>query len=112
MKISVSITPQMKKKKSDIFTNTPFYQNTAEILTLNSCFAQVINIIQRYIYKQMDNTKTKQAAHILQYITHFHQHTWSIHNSYMSKMCIQNIANIFAGFLIRACWILREIREN
>ena len=30
---------------------------------------------------------------------------WSIHNSYVSKMCIQNIANIFAGFWIRACWI-------
>ena len=33
-------------------------------------------------------------------------------NSYVSKMCIQNIANIFAGFWIRSCWILREIREN
>ena len=33
-----------------------------------------------------------------------HAHPWSIHNSYVSKMCIQNIANIFAGFWIRACW--------
>ena len=32
-------------------------------------------------------------------------HIWSIHNSYVSKMCIQNIGNIFAGFWIRACWI-------
>ena len=34
-----------------------------------------------------------------------HQHTWSIHNSYVSNRCIQNIANIFAGFWIPACWI-------
>ena len=27
-------------------------------------------------------------------------------------MCIQNIANIFAGFWIHTCWILCEIREN
>ena len=56
--------------------------------------------------------KHKAGPHILQYITYLHQHTWLIHNSYMSKMCIQNIANIFAGFWIRDCWILREIREN
>ena len=30
----------------------------------------------------------------------------------VSKMYIQNIANIFVGFWIRACWILREICEN
>ena len=71
-----------------------------------------VNIIPWYIYKQLGSIRTKQASHILQYITHLHQHTWSIHNSYMSQMCIQNIANIFAGFLIHACWILREIREN
>ena len=49
--------------------------------------------------------KNKQISDKLEYIiTHLHQHTWSIHNSYVSKMCIQNIANIFAGFWIRACW--------
>ena len=48
--------------------------------------------------------KNKQISDRLEYITHLHQHTWSIHNSYVSKMCIQNIANIFAGFWIRACW--------
>ena len=64
------------------------------------------------IYKQLGNTKTKQAWHILQYINDFaSNHTWSIYN-YMSKLCIQNIANIFTGFWIRACWILREIHEN
>ena len=47
--------------------------------------------------------KNKQISDRLEYITHLHQHTWSIHNSYVSKMCIQNIANIFAGFWIRAC---------
>ena len=57
-----------------------------------------VNIIQWCTYKQLGSTKTKQASHILQYITHLHQHTWSLHNSYMSKMCIQNIANIFASF--------------
>ena len=82
------------------------------MLTWYVCIAQILNII-RYIYKQLGSTKTKQASYnILQYITHLHQHTWLIHNSYMSKMCIQNIANIFAGFWIRACWILREICEN
>ena len=52
------------------------------------------------IYKQLGSTKTKRASHILQYITHLHQHTKSIHNSYVSKMCIQNIVNLyFCGFL-------------
>ena len=55
------------------------------------------------LQSMLGSTNTKQASHMLQYITHLHQHTWSIHNSYVSKMCIQNIANIFAGFLIRAC---------
>ena len=64
------------------------------------------------MYKQLGSTKTKRASHILQNITHLHQYTWSIHISYMSKMCILNIANIFAGFWIRACWVLRQIREN
>ena len=33
-----------------------------------------------------------------------YQHTWSIHSSYVSKTyMIQNIANVIAGFLIRAC---------
>ena len=82
------------------------------MLTWHFCIAQILNIIQRYIYKQLGSTKTKQASHILQYITHLHQHTWSIHSSSESKMCIQNITNIVAGSWIRACWILREIREN
>ena len=81
------------------------------MLTLYFCITQILDIV-RYIYKQLGSTKTKQASHILQYITHLHQHTWSIHNSYVSKMCIQNIANIFVGFWIRAGWILRESREN
>ena len=59
-----------------------------------------------YIYMCiLGSTKTKQVPDRLEYITHLRQHIWSIHNSYMSKMCIQNIANIFAGFWIRACWI-------
>ena len=33
-------------------------------------------------------------------------------NTQMSQMCTQNIANIFAGFWIRAGWVLREIHEN
>ena len=48
--------------------------------------------------------KKKQVSDRLEYITHLHQHIWSIHNSYVSKMCI-NIGNIFAGFWICACWI-------
>ena len=51
------------------------------MLTWHFCIAQILNIIQRYIYKQLGSTKTKQASHILQYITHLHQHTWSIHSS-------------------------------
>ena len=66
-------------------------------------------ILQVYVTGQHKN---KQVSDRLEYITHLHQHTWSIHNSCVSKMCIQIIANIFAGFWIRACWILREIREN
>ena len=65
-----------------------------------SVLHKILDIIQWYISKQLGSTKTKQASHILQYITHLHQHTWSIHNYYVSKMCIQNIANIFAGFWI------------
>ena len=72
-----------------------------------------INIIQWmiHIYKLVCTVqyvtgqhKNKQISDRLEYITHLHQHTWSIHNSSVSKMCIQNIANIFAGFWIRACW--------
>ena len=58
-----------------------------------------------YKYISLGSTKTKQVSDRLEYITHLHQHTWSIHNSYVSRMCIQNIVNIFAGFWIRACWI-------
>ena len=39
-------------------------------------------------------------------------YVWSKHNSCVSKMCIQNIANIFAGFWIRACWICAKYAEN
>ena len=57
--------------------------------------------------KQADLRQTSE------YITHLHQHTWSIHNSYVSKMYIQNIANIFAGFWIRACWkIVKSAKIN
>ena len=70
------------------------------MLTWYFCIAQILDIIW-YIYKQLGSKKTKQASHILQYITYLHQHS-----------CIQNIANIFAGFWIRTCWILREIHEN
>ena len=69
------------------------------IVFLYLCTAQILDLVQRYIYKhdkQLGSTKTKQASHILQYITHLHQHTWSITPTYMyvSKMCIQNIANM------------------
>ena len=52
--------------------------------------------------------KNKAGLNIIQYNYPFA----STHNSYVSKLFIQNIANIFAGFWIRACWILREIHEN
>ena len=42
--------------------------------------------------------KNKQTSHIIQYITHLHQHTWSIHNSYMSK-CTYKILQIFSRVL-------------
>ena len=47
-----------------------------------------------YIYKQLRSTTCR---HSLVSITHSHQHTWSIHNSYMAKLCIRNIANISRG---------------
>ena len=34
-------------------------------------------------------------THYPRYITHLHQHTWSIHNSYMSK-CAYEISQIFS----------------
>ena len=88
-----------------------FLIRAEQILTWYFCIAQ--NTWHHTIHLQAAGQhKKKQSSHILRYITHLHQHTWSIHNSYLSKLCIQNIASIFAGFLIRACWILREIREN
>ena len=62
-------------------------------------------ILQVYLTGQ--HKKQSRSRDRLEYITHLHQHTRSIHNSYMyvSRMCIQNIVNIFAGFWIRACWI-------
>ena len=68
---------------------------------LSRCSLDIF-VLHKYftsLYKQLRSTKTKQASHILQYITHLHQHTWSIHSSCVSKMCIQNIANIFCEFL-------------
>ena len=57
--------------------------------------------------------KKKQISDRLEYITHLHQHTWSILNSYVSKMCIQNIANLYyRGFLNSRLLKNREIREN
>ena len=56
-----------------------------------------------YIYKYVcivrEQYKHKQISDRLEYVTHLHQHTWSIHNSYMSRMCIQNITNHFRGLL-------------
>ena len=61
----------------------------------------------------LGSTKTKPASHTPEYtLLHIlHQHTWSIHKSYIFKI-IQNIANLFAGFWKCACWILCEIHEN
>ena len=39
--------------------------------------------------------KNKQISDRLEYITHLHQHTWSIHNSYVSK-CAYKISQIFS----------------
>ena len=65
-----------------------------------------VNIIPWYIYKQLGSIKTKQGlTHSPVYYPILHQHTWAIHNSYMSQMCIQIIANIFAGFWIPTCWV-------
>ena len=77
------------------------------MLTCHFCTAQLTSFNEWYIFTSMYVTgqhKNKQISDRLEYITHLHQHTWSIHNSYVSKMCIQNIANIFAGFWIRAYW--------
>ena len=79
----------------------------AHLSFLYSTIKLLTSFNEWYIYKYMYVTgqhKNKQISDRLEYITHLHQHTWSIHNSYVSKMCIQNIANIFAGFWIRACW--------
>ena len=63
-------------------------------------FAGCTTIIPWYIYKQLGSIKTKQASHIFQYITHLHQHTWSIHNSYVSQMCMRTkYWKYFRGFL-------------
>ena len=47
-----------------------------QMLTWYFCITQILDII-RYIYKQLGSTKTKQASHILQYITRLHQHSWA-----------------------------------
>ena len=40
-------------------------------------FLYCTKLTSYYIYKQLGSTKTKQASHILQYITHLHQQIWS-----------------------------------
>ena len=58
----------------------------------------------------MGSAKTKQASHILQYITHLHQHTWSIHNSYMSKN-VHTLYKISQIFLRVFEFALAELNE-
>ena len=64
------------------------------------------------MYK-LGSTKTKQVSDRLEYITHLHQHIWSIHNSYVR---VQNVhtkyCKYFRGFLNSRLLNLREIREN
>ena len=58
-----------------------------------------------YIYMYVCNWTAQKQSRSQTDLKPIWINTWSIHNSYVSKMCIQNIANIFAGFWIRACWI-------
>ena len=54
--------------------------------------------------------KNKQISDRLEYITHLHQHTWSIHNSYVSKNVHTKYRKYFRGFLNSRLLKNREIR--
>ena len=47
------------------------------------------------LYKQLGSTKTKQASHILQYITHLHQHMMHQYTTTCPK-CAYKISQIFS----------------
>ena len=58
--------------------------------------------------------KQSRSQTDLMYITHLHQHIWSIHNSYMCPKCAYKILQIFiTGFLAFKALcseVLHEIR--
>ena len=58
-------------------------------LTMNDTFTSM------YV-TNLGSTKTKQVSDRLEYITHLHQHTWSIHNSYTCPKCAYKISQIFS----------------
>ena len=62
-----------------------------------------------YIYKYLTG-QHKNKAGLRQ--TRVYYPFASTHIVKTQLLHVQNIANIFAGFWIRASWILREIREN
>ena len=62
-------------------------------------------VIQWYIYKQLASTKTKQASNMFQYMCYPFAPTHMV-NSYVSKMCIQIIANIYGFFFYSRLLIL------
>ena len=76
-----------------------------------------INIIQWYVTCIWAAQKTKPASHTPEYtLLHiWHQHTWSIHKSYIFKI-IQNIANHFSWFLkvrlLNFVWIPWKINAH
>ena len=73
-----------------------FLIHAEQILTWYFCIAQILDII-RYIYKQLGSTKTKQASHILQYVTHLHQHTWwGQYTTPTCPKCAYKISQIFS----------------
>ena len=59
-----------------------------------------VNIIPWYIYKQLGSIKTKQASHILQYVTHLHQHTCMVNTQLLHVPNVHTkYHKYFRGFL-------------
>ena len=81
------------------------------MLTWYFCIAQILDIIRRHIYKQYGQHKNKTGLTYSPVYYPFAS-THMVNTQLLRVQNVQNIANIFAGFWIRACWILHEFGKN
>ena len=81
------------------------------MLTCHCCTAQRYSSYNDALTSTGQHKNKADLTHSPVYYPFASTHMVNTHLLHV-QMCIQNIANIFAGFLIRAWWVFREIREH